>query len=260
MKTSTKLLIVFFIAIPTTLFAYNWLMKEQYLAGNLIPQAQRPADEYANAEAYVTLPLPQCKYVVVSGQITSGDFEHGDYRSVYSQERDIDIRGDHAGKQLAKVNKYYESLFKTSVVKDTLYISFFRKKHVENISGTGNNGLLCLYLNKDVEYIRTEFAQYHTDGSFNLKQMNIVALDGTSMSINHLQTEQLNLIAKGEAQVMVKYAKNIAQLSYSLLDSPTVKFNHCQVAAYKPLRIDSGAHMDITLKGNSIQQYLATKH
>jgi hypothetical protein len=258
MKTSTKLLIVFFIALPTTLFAYNWLMKRQYLAGNLMPEEQPRGDEISDSVNYVKKPLPQCKYVVVSGEISSGDIVHGNYSAFWSNYRNIFIHGNHQGKQLALVNRYYESLFKTKLSNDTLYLYFYRKKRIGNISSINSN-LLGLYLNSGVEYIKAEMANFSADGSFNLKHMRIDAMPGATFSVNGLRTTELNLTAKGEAKLTLNGAKGIAVLSYSLLDSATARFDNCQVTAYKPLHIDTAAKMDITIKGNAIQQYLSAK-
>jgi len=259
MKTSTKLLILFFVALPTTLFAYNWLMKNQYLAGSMIPEKELFRNDLTDTNAYVKKTLPQCKHIVVSGDIASGDFDHGNYSSVFSIDKEIAIHGDHKGEPMALVNKYYESLFKTKLQDDTLYIFFYRQKHVGNIN-TSNNLLASLYFNSDVDYIRAGSADITVTGSFNSKHMDIKTNGGTKFDIDSLQTETLNLIARGNETVTLNKAKNISTLSYSLFDSSTLSFNDCHIASYKPLHIDTAAKLDITIKGNAIAQYLATKH
>lgn len=258
MKTSTKLLIVFFIALPITLLAYNLLMKRQYLAGNLVPVKERSSDDLNDTTHYIKKQLPQCKYVVVSGEIASGDFGHPN-RMWENNGRQINIYGDHKGKSVAVVNKYYESLFKTRVNKDTLYIYFYRQKHVGNIHSVSSI-LAGLYLNSNVEYIRVGRANFISDGSYNLKRLTLSVMGNNNFIINNLQTNQLNLAAKDEATVTMNDAKNISDLSYSLFDSTKVQFNNCHITAYKPLHIDTAAKMDITIKGNAIQQYLTAKH
>jgi len=260
MKTSTKLLILFFLALPTTLFAYNWLMREQYLTGNLVPEIDRSLDGFSDSTDYIKKQLPPCKYVVISGEITSGSFLTRDYSSFWSEDRYIYIHGNHKGPQVALVNKYYESLFKTKLTHDTLYVYFYREKHIGNIS-SNNSNLVGLYLNNDVEYIRAELGDFNINGSFNLQHMDIDASGtNTKFSIDNLQTDQLNLTCKGAVKMDLNRAKKISSLSYSLFDSTTVKFNNCQVAAYKALHIDTAAKLNVTVKGNAIAQYLATKH
>jgi hypothetical protein len=259
MKTSTKLLIVFFLALPTTLFAYNWLMKIQYMAGNLLPEPQSLSNDLSDTVMFVKKTLPQCKYVVVSGDIASGDFEHRNYRSVFSPDKQIYIHGDHAGQQLALVNKYYESLFNTKMVNDTLYVYFYRQKRIGNISSS-TDALLGLYLNSNVEYIRAGSANITLTGSFNLKHMDIKAIGGFKFDIDSLQTDHLNFIARGDEAVTLNHAKNISTFSYSLFNGAALEFNDCSIATYKPLHIDTSAKLNITIKGDAIAQYLATKH
>jgi hypothetical protein len=258
MKTSTKLLIVFFIALPTALFSYNWIMREQYIMGKLIPEIDHTDDALSDSSAFVRKQLPQCKYVVINGEVTSGNLLEGNYSSVWSQNRSILVRGDHKGNQYALVSKYYESLFKTRLAQDTLYMYFYREKKVGNISD--GPVLLGLYLNSNVEYIGVDKAGVNTLGSFNLKHMAVNAAPGATFDIKGLQTDELNLTAKGAADVTVNDAKKVKALSYTLLDSATLSFNNCQIGTYKSVRVDSSAKMDITIKGNAIQQYLSAKH
>jgi len=259
MKTSTKLLIAFFIVLPVTLFAYNLLMKKQYLTGSLVLLKERLYDDLTDTTQYVKKPIPQCKYVVISGEIASGDFGHHNYLQVWNNNSQISIYGNHQGKSIAFVNKYYESLFKTKVIKDTLYVYFYRQKRIGNVNGA--SGVLTgLYLNNNVEYIRVTRANFNSTGSYNLKRLTLSVMGNNNFVINNLQTNQLNLAAKGEATVTMNDAKNISDLSYSLFDSTKVQFNNCHIRAYKPLHIDTAAKMDITIKGNAIQQYLSAKH
>jgi hypothetical protein len=90
--------------------------------------------------------------------------------------------------------------------------------------------------------------------------MDINAGNDTKFSISDLQTDQLNLTSKGGGSLEVNRAKKISTLSYSLFDSTEVKFKNCQVAVYKPLHVDSGVKMNITINGSAIQKYLAEKH
>ncbi len=282
MKTSNKLLIVFFIALPTTLFAYNWLQREQYIIGKLIPELDHSSGDFNDSTDYVTKQLPPCKYLVINGLVSSGNLSEGNYSTFWSNDRNVFIHGDHTGPQQAFVNKNYGSLFTTRLVKDTLYISFYREKHITNIS-SNSQVLLGLYLNSDVEYIKAGYSNYIVSGSFNLKRMGISgtinSLSNTEFNIKNLQTDELtltatgatfnignlrvndlNILAKSGAHVSVNNAKGVSTASYTALDSTEIGFYNCHVATYKPVHIDSTAKMNITIKGDAIQKYLTQKH
>jgi hypothetical protein len=68
MKTSTKLLLIFFLCIPISLWAYNSLLKKQLAARNIVMEL-RPDP----SQQYTEIKLPPFKHLVINGSLTYGN-------------------------------------------------------------------------------------------------------------------------------------------------------------------------------------------
>jgi hypothetical protein len=247
MKTSTKLFIAFSICLPLSALAYNLLLKRQYMAGNLIPDVTTKS-----GDKFVFKQLPRFKYLVVDCSM------YGGYSQDFPMKVNIISNSNKKAANTAWVNIYYQSLFDTRMVKDTLFMRLYREKPIGTWDEKNHNDVFSLHLNSDVEYIHTRAGAYTVAGNFKPNQMTIVAGWESTMDINNLKTDKLNLIARDGANVNLEYNKTITTMAYSLFDKSTITLDRTPIKEYIPMHIDSTAQIKVTIKGAGIQKYLTT--
>jgi len=252
MKASSKIFILSLLWIPVSLVAYNLLLKRQYLAGNLKPEIAFVLN--GRTENYVEFKLPKFKYVVVSGMIASGSAQAGNF-TAWTNYPDIEIVGDSSRNPCAEVNKYYQSLYNARVVNDTLFIRFYRERHVGNITLNADR-LLILNLNSNTEYLRGEAAHVNIRGLFNPQHITIAAAGAASVNLIGLKVDQLNIIARDSCSFKFNDVQHTSTLYYSLLGKSKLDLNGSNIKNLKPGRVDSTAEINVTIKGAAKQKYL----
>jgi len=264
MKTSTKLLIAFFLSIPIALFAHNWLLKKQYLAGHLI------TNYYDDSGDYVYTMLPKFKYLVINGAITSGDLHNGGigYRS-FNPQTNITIEPNTKKGQSVGILKTYESLLNTKLSHDTLYIWFYRKALIrQGDYWRFNHQLLTVYLDSTTTNITAANANYQLSSTVTtyfssktgsrqssvpaefIRQLNkhqlTLTIHNGALNINDLATDTVNTLATDSANIYMGQNNLIKQFNYSLISKAHLTIEYGQnIKAYNEIRADPYTRMEL---------------
>lgn len=115
MKTSNKLLIVFFILIPSMLLAFNLMLKDQLVKGNIIKR--RMTDNPPLAEVQ----LQPFRHLVVNGQLM---YRRGNREKSLGQRQQVDIFVGKDKRFNLKVYDTKKDLPELVYKGDTLFLSF----------------------------------------------------------------------------------------------------------------------------------------
>lgn len=250
MKTSTKLLIIFFSCIPISLWAYNYILKNEYTAGRFT------RDYYPDWQFnYVERKTPDFKYIVIDGALRSPGNTPSDWKprilidsskTSSQQHNTITIAGG------------YEQLFQTTVKNDTLYITFFTKNDPRNIDNSGIDGVGLVKINAaKVLSVKASNAYISIVGKLSgADSLTLATPNNGQFDIYNLKINKLNIDGSGYAQLNIEETNHIRNLYYTLGDSSILRLKSHPVQQFHPGKIDSRAGIEITGKAIDLQKNL----
>lgn len=246
MKTSTKLLFIFFLSIPVSLWAYNALLKQQLNAGNLVMQLRPDPNQSYNKKQ-----LPAFKYVVVNGALTLGN---GSYKDENWQPK-INFGNNDKGGYAISILKQYADLVEQTVVNDTLYISFHKNVKYDTEPYAPYEPFIININAVDLHQFDGSFAQFNFDPTFVPALAFKVNIAGKSkLLLNGIITERLDLAVKDSSEATLN-ANNINNLYYTIPGKGKLSMDIYTAKHFYPGKIDSLAWMEIRGKGNDVQRY-----
>lgn len=242
MKTSTRLLIILFISIPVTMFAFNWLLVNEYKAGNLslITWAQTAEEKRE---------LPAFKHVVMDGR-----FHHSKGIQPINGGLTLEIASDPGQKPLLMIPEIARKNVVIKVINDTLYISYYKKNIDVDAALYWNWHHLTLYGSK-ISSLTLNYGNYlilhlATDS------LNLQATDAI-VSVNNLTATTLNAMVHGLSTVHFYENNKVDQFEYSILDKGgKLEVTHNTSQSYKPGEVNPDAQLVLIGKAPEMQKYI----
>jgi hypothetical protein len=240
MKTSTRLLIILFISVPVTMFAFNWLLIREYHAGKLTIRWTPTMDE--------TMELPAFKHVVMDGRL------HHSKGNRHLNGVLLHLASDARQKPVLMIPKILRKNVVIKVLNDTLYISYYKK----NVSDAFLNWpRLSLYGSK-INSLTLHYGHYlitHlTTDSLRLQATN------AKVDVNNLTATTLQAVAHGPSTIHLYANDKVEQFEYSILDKDgKLEVEHGAAQSYKPGEVHPDAHLVLIGKAPEMQKYI-TQH
>lgn len=242
MKTSTRLLIILFLSIPVTMFAFNWLLVNEYKTGNLslIQWTQYPEEKRE---------LPAFKHVVMDGR-----FHHSKGTQPINGGLTLEIASDIAQSPLLVIPEIARKNVVTKVMNDTLYISYYKKNVDADAALYWNWRHLTLY-GSNISSLTLNYGNYliihlATDS------LNLQATDAI-VSVNNLTAKTLNAMVHGSSTVHFYENNKVDQFAYSLLDkNGKLEVTHNTSQSYKPGEVNPDAQLVLIGKAPEMEKYI----
>jgi hypothetical protein len=248
MKTSTKLLIIFFTCVPLSLWAYNSLLKKQLDAHNIVMEF-RPDP----AQTYTEEKLQPFKYVVVNGALTFGEKNETNI----SWQPKVKF-GDNVVNTTNAINiiRGYDKIVNHRISNDTLYVTF----HKNGFFNTDPYGYydpeVVRITANDLHSVDASNARFDISGNLKTAKKLKIVLDGKSnMYISNMLTERLDLIVKDASEVNLQ-ANNFNDLYYDLPDKGRLTVDVYSAKHFHPGIIDSLAWINVQGQARQLKQLL----
>lgn len=260
MKLSNKLLLLFFISIPVSLFAYNWLLREQFLAGNI----KEVKYEMWNSSDYVQTKLPEIRHLVIDGAFNSGDpdFPGGAVSVNWKPNIQIDYNKRRKNNDL-QIDKLFKDMAHTRIKGDTLFVSFYRKERIKNNDNFYSRQFFLKVRLNNLMSVKGASGNFNINGPFDNKDSVRFSVTSGSLTINNIKANEVQVTADSGAYVNVPGNNIIGKLSYSLLNKSELRINDLgtNISSMKAVRLDSLAGISISGNAKDMKQYLqaATK-
>lgn len=251
MKTSNKLLIIFFSCIPLSLLAYNALLKQEYNAGNFVSKFY--PDGNSN---YQETKLPAFKHVVINGLIKSPNIESYQFRMpVISISNTNSYPKGGSNQNRIRIISQYAEILKTAIKNDTLYVSFFTKG-TNNDIGIGENRLVEIKAN-DVISVSTRYANVSIlDKPSSADSLKLTVGDNSHYDLNNLDIKNLDIYSTDMGQYNIYSNNNIRNLNYSLLANSVLHVEGHPIQQYNAGKVDGNASIEIKDKALTVQKNL----
>jgi hypothetical protein len=248
MKTSTKLIIIFFLCIPTSLLAYNLMLKAEYNKGKFVRELN-PADKtiYVNKTG-----LPKFKHIVINGslEVGQGAFE------VWMAK--IWIGGAKEGTNSLSVIEELKDNLNTLVKNDTLFISFHTKGRYDNTATTWNheNDIVKVY-SGNVESISIHNANVTVGNNpGNTDSLKLTVGDFSHYNVQDLKLQKLTVVVKDSSSISILQSNKIGMLNYSIQGKSILHVYGSPAQRYVAQRVDSAAMINLTGKASALQKQL----
>lgn len=258
MKTSTKLLIVLFACIPLSMFAYSFLLKQQFTAGNFTQ------DIYKHKNTRIYKSIAPFKHLVIDGNLyvseessltksaTQGKQKQFIGERILSIGWDAPVEITHHGKKTEySVLPKYKDVIKTKIKNDTLYVSFF-KKNGTNTYWSNND---CLLKISNPRLISVNL----NSGTFVLKDMNGKDLNAVTknakVTFKNSSLQQLEISAESTKPLNIQSNK-IDVLRYSLFDKSNLLLEDNKINKFQQIATDSLSQISIQGNAQQMEQFL----
>jgi hypothetical protein len=249
MKTSTKLLIIFFSCIPISLMAYNYLLNKEYIAGRFA------RDYYKNEQpAYQKQPAQAFKHIVINGALK---YDIG----VTNMRPRIVIEGDTGLKKGNDISilKEYAGILQTRVQNDTLYLSF------DNKAPFSRSEMDPIYTNSLVNIRASDIRSVKASNAYITIMGRPTASDSLSLvssvsaqyDVFSLHINKLNISGEHDSELnLFDQNNNIGNLYYSLHNNSILRLSEHPIKAYHAVNISDSARIEITGKAVELQKRL----
>ncbi|MDN3585032.1 GIN domain-containing protein [Mucilaginibacter flavus] len=253
MKTSTKLLIIFFSCIPLSLLAYNLLLKNEFDKKTFIREYRQDA-----LNTFVKQNLPAFKHVVVAG--IDGTVDRG-FKTYWCPRVSVGNIGNlpvaiqHTGNYINIIEQYRHNVnFK--VKNDTLFMSFVAIVNDVDITNTSGLQDELVQINAgNIESINA-VSTYMTISN-NVSPSGSLALSIAGhghYDINNLSIDKLNITANDSSSVNIWKNNRIKNLNYSLLGSGMLNLFEHPVQKFNAIKVDSLAVIQSNDKANNFNK------
>jgi hypothetical protein len=251
MKTSTKLIIIFFMCIPTSLLAYNFILKAEYKKGNVVRNLYPK-----NNSVYVNRTgLPQFTHVVINGSLNvgNGGFEQW-MAHVWVGGIDNTLKADNRVGVLEELKDNLDATVKS----DTLFITFHTKSKYDNTATTWNHesDIVKIYANK-VKSVNIRFASVTIGKNVAVSDsLNLIVGDYSHYDVQNLQLQKLTVVAKDSSSISILQSNKIGMLNYSIQGKSILHVYGSPAQRYVAQRVDSAAMINLTGKASALQKQL----
>jgi hypothetical protein len=257
MKTSTKLLIIFFSCIPISLVAYNILLRNEFKRGNFTRDYY--LDESNTLARQKMAPFKHIVIIGFGGSIQRRSITY--WRPRLSIGNFIKIENaDHQPGNYVNVIKQYKDNVKTTVKNDTLFISFeIMTKHsnLGDFNDSAPSGNLIEIEGNNVLSVNTNSADVVIrDKPSNSDSLKFTITGGGHYDINNLDVNKLSLVAKDSSYFAIYKNNKIKSLNYSLLDKSHLSLEEHPVHQFYAGKVDGTATIEITDRASYLQKQL----
>jgi hypothetical protein len=257
MKTSTKLLIIFFSCIPISLVAYNVLLRNEFKRGDFTRDYY--LDESNTLARQKMAPFKHIVIIGFGGTIQRRSITY--WRPRISIGNFINIgSADHQPGNYVNVIKQYKENVKATVKNDTLFISFeIMTKHsnLGDFNDYAPSGNLVEIEGDHVLSVNANSADVMIrDKPSNIDSLNFIVTGGGHYDINNLDVNKLSLAAKDSSYFAIYKNNKIKSLNYSLLDKSRLNLEEHPVQQFYAGKVDGTATMEITDKASYLQKQL----
>ncbi|SDD40295.1 hypothetical protein SAMN05216464_101638 [Mucilaginibacter pineti] len=251
MKTSNKLLIIFFTCIPLSLLAYNTLLKQSYQAGNFVSEFY--PDINSN---YEEKNLPAFKHIVIDGLVKSPNArtEQGQMPTVSIGNASTYPKSESTQNRIGIITQYADVL-RTTVKNDTLFVSLFTKAKDAYIT-TGDKALLQIKAT-DVTSVSISYAYATiTDKPSAADSLKLTVIYNGIYNVNNLYINNLSVYGSGMAQTYIYGNNKIQNFNYSLLAESLLHIDGHPIQHYRAIKVDEKASIEIKDKAANMQKEL----
>lgn len=251
MKTSTKLIIIFFTCIPMSLLAYNFILNAEYKKGNVARELHpRNNSVYINKNR-----LPAFNHIVINGSLNFGD-------GGFEQWMAHVWIGGHSGtpnneNSLSIIEELKDNL-KTAVKNDTLFITFHTTGKYDITAPTWNHesDIVKIYANQ-VKSVSISYANVTIGSNTGIADsLKLIVRDYSHYDIQNLRLQKLAVIAKDSSSFSIGKSNKIGTLNYSLEGKSLLNVEENPAQRYVAERIDTASRIQLTGKASSLQKQL----
>lgn len=245
MKTSSKLLIAFFILMPLLMVVFDLLLKDQFVKGNI---TRRRPD---SAKAAIIHELKPFKYVVYNGKLV---YRKGGREKAIANNERLGIAVGEGGGYRIGIDQRRKDMLEYSYRADTLFISY-------NVKDLDDSDFFY-WSGKTVLYAPELNGITVGDGTINLwpcrqkKRLNITVLPFGNVSGSYMHLPHVNLSVAGGSKAELQRAE-IDTLAYDLMQGSelAIKYSY-QIKTLKPGMVDSTSIISISGSAAKMEQVI----
>lgn len=245
MKTSTKLLLIFFLCIPISLWAYNSLLKKQLAARNIVMEL-RPDP----SQQYTEIKLPPFKHLVINGSLTYGN----------KGERNANWRpaiavGQFNDNSISILNGYSD-IVKHHIANDTLYVTFHKNAIYDDASYMYYQPEVVKIGTDNLHSVDASYGRFNLHGNLHTNNDLKITIDGKSnVDFISFLANRLDLTLKDSSEFSAQQ-NSITNFYYSLPHRGKFTVDAYTAKHFHPGNIDSLAWINIQGKASDVKQLL----
>jgi hypothetical protein len=248
MKTSTKLLIIFFACIPASLWAYNLLLKKQVQAHNLVLEFRPGPNEYTEIK------LPAFKHVIVNGALNFGT----------QNDKNLNWRPNIRIGDLSPSNttngiqilKGYEDVVKYHIRNDTLYVAFRKNKVYDDSPYTSYWKDLIKISLSDLQTVDASYGTFNINGMPRTSKTLDIKLNGKSrLDITGVTQNRLNLTIRDSSEVVID-KNDINDIYYNIPNKGRLTIDIYSAKHFHAGLVDSLAWINVQGKAGQVKTLL----
>lgn len=245
MKTSTKLLLIFFLCIPVSLWAYNALLKNQLAAHNIVMELRPdPTQQYTETR------LPAYKHVVINGSLT------------YGAKNEINanwlpaIQVGQYNSNAISILKGYADVVKYHIANDTLYVAFHKNAVYDDRSYMYYQADVVKIATNNLHSVAASHGRFNIHGNLHTHNDLKMVVDGKSnVDFMFFLAERVDVTLKDSSQFNAQQ-NNINHLYYNLPYKSTFTVDAYAAKHFHPGYIDTNARITIMGKAGEMKQLL----
>lgn len=230
MKTSSKLLIAFFILMPLLMIAFDLLLKDQYVKGNITgirAGAEKSADKYK---------LKPFKYVVYNGKVvyrrggrekTMGSSQR--LRIVVGKGNTYRIGLDLRKKEMVEYTHYADTLFISYRLKDMAeeyyYWSGLVTLYAPELDGvSAGDGTVIISPCRQETPLKVQVLPFTTVSGrgIDVPQLHLSVAGGSKMELEMTDVDTLVYDLKAKSELAIKQSYTIKVLKPGMVDSESI--------------------------------------
>ncbi|MDB5129470.1 hypothetical protein [Mucilaginibacter sp.] len=245
MKTSTKLLIIFFACIPASLWAYNSLLKKQLQAHNIVLELRPDPNQQ-----YTEIKLPHFKYLVVNGSLTYGskNEKNANWRPP--------IQVGQFNDNFINILRGYADIVKHRISNDTLYVTFHKNAVYDESSYMYYQSDVVRIGTNDLHSVDVSYGRFNIYGNLHTDNNVKITVDGKSnLDFQGLLADRLDLTLKDSSEVNAQQNK-INDFYYNLPKKGRLTVDVYSAKHFHPGTIDSLAWISVQGKAGDVKQLL----
>ena len=245
MKTSTKLLLIFFLCIPISLWAYNSLLKKQLTSHNIVMEL-RPDP----TQGYTEIKLPPFKHLVIDGSLT-----YGSKNEKNANWRPAIAVGQFNDNSISILNGYSD-IVKHRIANDTLYVTFHKNAIYDDESYMYYRPEVVTIATNNLHSIDASYGRFNIHGNSHTHNDLKFSVDGkSSVDFIGFLSNRVDLTLKDSSEFTAQQNK-ITDLYYNLPHKGKFTVDAYTAKHFHPGNIDSLAWINIQGKASDIKQLL----
>ncbi|RPE12923.1 hypothetical protein EGT74_05105 [Chitinophaga lutea] len=255
MKTSSKLLIVFFILMPVLMVVFNLLLKDQFVKGNI---TRRRPD---SAKPPVIHELKPFKYVVYNGKVV---YRKGGREKTMSNNQQLRLAVARGNTYRIDIDRRWKDMLEYSYHADTLFISYKLNEqgdmdfyywggstilYAPELDGvSAGDGSVSLWPCRQVTPLKVEVLPSGSISALdvNLPQLHLSVAGNAKVDLQQADIDTLAYDLKAQSELSIKQSYTIKALKPGMVDSTSI-ISISASAARMVEMVPSGLHAPKTV-------------